>query len=148
MEGHILEVGARVGVIEHYGRSTQVPLFYRYFLGGPDSLRGFKYREVGPRNPPSSEPVGGSTLYYGTIEYSIPIIERLRVAFFYDIGNVLANAYDFDFSAYSDNWGIGIRLNIPHLGPLRLDYGIPIHHDQYNSSSGKFQFSAGFTRDF
>ena len=41
----------------------------------------------------------------------------------------------------------GIRLNIPRLGPLRLDYGIPIKHPN-NESKGKFQFSVGFTRDY
>jgi outer membrane protein insertion porin family len=41
-----------------------------------------------------------------------------------------------------------LRLNIPHLGPLRLDYGVPIHHDPYNDSSGQFQFGVGYTREF
>jgi hypothetical protein len=31
---------------------------------------------------------------------------------------------------------------------LRLDYGIPISHDDNVSGSGKFQFSVGFTRDY
>ena len=84
----------------------------------------------------------------GSVEYSIPIVERLRFALFYDIGNVYRDSYDFDFANYSDNWGVGIRLNIPRLGPLRLDYGIPITHDENNGSSGKFQFSVGFRRDY
>jgi len=29
---------------------------------------------------------------------------------------------------------------------LRLDYGIPLHHDSFSGNTGKFQFSAGFTR--
>ena len=41
-----------------------------------------------------------------------------------------------------------MRLNIPHLGPLRLDYGIPITTDKYNSSSGQFQFGVGWSRPF
>ncbi len=41
-----------------------------------------------------------------------------------------------------------MRLNIPHLGPLRLDYGIPISTDIYNSSSGQFQFNVGCKRQF
>jgi len=58
------------------------------------------------------------------------------------------SAYNFNFDDYSDNWGFGLRLEIPMLGPLRFDYGIPIHHDQYNSGSGKFQFSVGWERPF
>jgi outer membrane protein insertion porin family len=147
-EGHILELDGRTGVVEPYGDTDRVPLFDRYFLGGVNSLRGFRYRSVGPHDGPTKEPIGGSTFYYATAEYSIPIIERLRFALFYDIGNVYSDAYDFNVGDYLDNWGVGIRLNIPRLGPLRLDYGIPITHDQYNSASGKFQFSVGFTRDY
>jgi outer membrane protein insertion porin family len=144
--GHIWEVVGRTGVVEEYGDTDRVPLFDRYFLGGVNSLRGFRYRQVGPRE--QGEPIGGSTFYYGSLEYSLPIIERLRFAVFYDIGNVYLNAYDFDFGNYSDNWGVGIRLNIPRLGPLRLDYGIPISHQEGVSGSGKFQFSVGFYRDY
>jgi outer membrane protein insertion porin family len=145
-EGHFIEVLGRTGVAEPYGDTDRVPLFDRYFLGGVNSLRGYKYRKVGPHE--EGEPIGGNTFFMGSVEYSIPIVERLRFALFYDIGNVYLNAYDFDFGNYSDNWGVGIRLNIPRLGPLRLDYGIPITHDENNSGSGRFQFSVGFRRDY
>jgi outer membrane protein insertion porin family len=161
-EGHVWEVNARTGVVEAYGDSAdrtdvpefaRVPLFDRYFLGGVTSLRGFRYRTVGPHSTSvdggDNEPIGGNTFYFGSVDYTIPIVERLKFAIFYDIGNVMLDAYDFDFKDYSDNWGVGIRLNIPRLGPLRLDYGIPINYDEENvSGSGKFQFSVGFTRDY
>ncbi|HVK58078.1 MAG TPA: outer membrane protein assembly factor BamA [Candidatus Kapabacteria bacterium] len=155
-EGHVWEVVGRTGVVEPYGDSEEqtgipefakVPLFDRFFLGGVTSLRGFRYRTVGPHI--DDEPVGGNTFYFGSVDYTIPIVERLKFAIFYDIGNVMLDAYDYDFKEYSDNWGVGIRLNIPRLGPLRLDYGIPINYDEENvSGSGKFQFSVGFTRDY
>lgn len=164
LEGHIIEVVGRIGVIDPLsdtdhkdpvtGKAT-VPFFYKYFLGGVNSLRGYKYRAVGPQDTSPSgirEPVGGESFYYGTVEYSVPIIERLRIAMFYDIGNVYSDAYKFDFNRWYDNWGVGIRLNIPRLGPLRLDYGIPITHDPtndpYSGGHGRFQFSVGFTRDY
>jgi len=123
-------------------------------------LRGYKFRNIAPRDPyygvnpfMPNEPVGGDNYWYGSLEYSIPIIEKeggvsLRFAMFYDIGAVGgSDAYSFS-SNFDDNWGLGIRLNIPHLGPLRLDYGIPITHDSYNSSSGQFQFGVGYTHGF
>jgi outer membrane protein insertion porin family len=71
----------------------------------------------------------------------------LRFAVFYDIGNVMLNPYSYNFTDYLDNWGVGLRLNLP-IGPLRLDYGIPITHDRFNSGSGQFQFNVGYTRPF
>jgi outer membrane protein insertion porin family len=164
LEGHVLELGARVGVVENYGSSTRVPLFDRWFLGGLYSLRGYKFRQVGPRDFLSNEPLGGDTYWFSYAEYSIPIIERLRFALFYDVGMVYPDAFSFnptngkldaagnplirgDTGVYNDDWGIGLRLNLP-IGPLRLDYGIPITHDPNSGSGGKFQFGVGWTRDF
>jgi outer membrane protein insertion porin family len=160
-DGHVLELSGRVGVVEAYGRgdrgnTARVPLFDRFFLGGLYSLRGFDYREVGPRDELTLEPIGGNTYWFGSAEYSIPIIERLRIAAFYDVGMVYQKSFSFEQTtyldgsssgAYNDNIGFGIRLNLP-IGPLRLDYGIPITRDKFSGSGGRFQFGVGYTRDF
>jgi outer membrane protein insertion porin family len=159
--GHILEIGAETGVADSYGNTGAVPFYDRYYLGGPKSLRGFRYHSVAPRERPyppepgsSREPIGGDTSWFGSAEYSIPIIQSdkergvgLRFAMFYDIGNVMLDPYSYNWDKYLDNWGLGLRLNLP-IGPLRLDYGIPIHHDRFNSGSGQFQFGVGYTREF
>ncbi|MDA1274855.1 MAG: outer membrane protein assembly factor BamA [Verrucomicrobia bacterium] len=156
---HIWEIRGRSGVVETYGSSSgeQVPLFDRFFMGGVGSLRGYKFRDIGPRkesrnSPGIFEPVGGNTYWFGSVEYSIPIIERLRFALFYDIGNVYADSFSFDRSQgqqfFNDNWGPGVRLNIPRLGPLRLDYGIPITHDDFTGNKGRFQFGVSYTADY
>lgn len=166
-EGHVLEFSGRVGVVDSYDSAANVPLFDRWFQGGLYSLRGYRFRQVGPRDD-TNEPIGGNTYWYGTAEYSIPIIERLRFALFYDIGMVYQDPFSFNqdyqfrtdratpgapttaFGStrmFNDNWGVGFRLNLP-IGPLRLDYGVPINSDPGNKSNGRFQFSVGYTRDF
>ena len=102
----------------------------------------------------SGEPIGGDSFWFGSAEYSVPVFEQdkergigVRLAIFYDIGDVRSKPYDFGFDSFSDNWGIGLRLNLP-IGPLRLDYGIPISHDKFSSGSGRFQFGVGYTREF
>lgn len=165
--GHVFEMVGRIGVVQNFGSSTNVPLFDRNYLGGLYSLRGFDYRKVGPKDPIQQEPLGGDTYWFGSAEYSLPIIERLRFAVFYDVGMVYQNAYsfksqsgsllilnpngftqkDYKTGAYNDNFGFGIRLNLP-IGPLRLDYGIPITRDSETGPGGKFQFGVGYTRDF
>ncbi len=155
MKGHVIETGGRIGIAD--GLNGSVPFYDAYYLGGIYSLRGFKYRNVSPRDPPTpgvtvKEPIGGDSMWFGSVEYSIPIVEKdngvgVRVATFFDIGSVGTGTTTFSGN-FDDDVGLGLRLNIPHMGPLRLDYGIPITHDQYNGSSGQFQFSAGYTRDF
>ena len=157
LPGHVIEVMAQVGVVDTYGFNTDVHLFDRFFLGGLYSLRGYEYRSVGPYESNAQgnaeEPIGGRTFWYGSVEYSVPIIERFRLAAFYDIGNVFPDSYSFETSGpeygqYTDNWGIGVRLNIPGMGPLRLDYAIPMSHDEFVDGDGRFQFSVGYTRDY
>jgi len=156
--GHVLEVSSQIRTASSFS-SEDVPFYDRYFLGGLYNLRGFKYRNVAPRqaydpfyvNIPN-EPIGGDSSWFASAEYSVPIIEKpgsfgLRVATFFDIGAVAAKSYSIG-TDYNDDIGLGLRLNIPHLGPLRLDYGIPIRHDGYQGSSGQFQFGVGYTRDF
>ncbi|MBI3876197.1 MAG: outer membrane protein assembly factor BamA, partial [Verrucomicrobia bacterium] len=151
-EGHLLEMGGRIGGIQPYDGSKDVTIFNRFYLGGPRTLRGFKYYDVGPRFS-LGEPAGGNTYWMGTAEYSVPIIDRLRLAVFYDIGSVYAGSFSINPHTskgevlYSDNYGIGVRLNLP-FGPLRLDYGWPLSHDAQTGSSGRFNFDVGFTRDF
>lgn len=144
--GHVLEIGGFAGVVQAYNGAPYVPIFDQFFLGGANNLRGFKFREVGPKDI-YGNPIGGNVTWFGSAEYSVPIMERLRLAVFYDMGNVFATVQDVDFSQYSSDFGFGIRLNIPQMGPLRLDYGIPISHPG-NPSSGRFQFSVGYTRPF
>lgn len=159
--GHVLELVGETGVADSYGGTPDVPFYDRYYLGGLYSLRGFRYHSVSPREMPpawhepgfSSEPIGGDTYWFGSAEYSVPVIQSpkengvgLRFAVFYDIGDVALDPYSYNMD-FLDNWGVGLRLNLP-IGPLRLDYGIPIRTDRYNGSSGQFQFGVGFTRPF
>lgn len=147
-------------MVQAFDGTSDVPFFERYYLGGMYDLRGYQYRNVSPRQYhlingvpyPYSEPVGGDTFWLGSVEYSIPIFEQehgigVRFAVFFDMGGVGQNPYSLSPGVFDDNWGVGIRLNLP-IGPIRLDYGIPITHDQYNSSSGQFQFGVGWERPF
>jgi len=157
--GHVLQLLAAGGVVDAYGdtrgsgptviepggtvvKVNDVPLFDRFFLGGPNSLRGFGYRDVSPRDV-KGEPVGGNTFVHGTAEYTIPVVERVRFAVFFDIGEVERDAYDFNAGDLKSDVGVGIRLNLP-IGPLRLDYGWPIMTDSATGRSGKIQFSVGY----
>jgi outer membrane protein insertion porin family len=119
-----------------------VPIFDRYFLGGANTLRGFAFRQVSPKDG-FGEPIGGNGFVNATAEYTYPIVERVRGAFFFDIGNVYQNAYDFSLNNMKSDAGIGVRLNLP-IGPLRLDYGYPIMTDQSSGRTGKIQFSVGY----
>jgi outer membrane protein insertion porin family len=161
-ENHVLEILAAAGVVQAYGDTwgsggvvdedpspfldlrtvDDVPIFDRYFLGGANTLRGFGFRDVGPKDT-KHDPIGGNSSFNGTAEYSFPIVDRVRGAFFFDIGEVEFDSYEFNVGDLHSDAGIGLRLNLP-IGPLRLDYGYPIQTDPHSGTSGKFQFSVGY----
>lgn len=130
---------------------NDVPFFERYFLGGAYSLRGFEYREVSPMESGIGgvglEPVGGNTYWMAYAEYSLPIIDRLRVAAFYDMGNVYYDSYQWDFAEYNSDIGMGMRINLP-IGPLRFDYAYPIKNVTGQGGGGRFNFTVGYQREF
>jgi outer membrane protein insertion porin family len=56
---------------------------------------------------------------------------------------VTRSARDFNGNNYNANYGFGVRLDLP-IGPIRIDYGIPIVSDSYNGSQGQIQFNIGY----
>src|SRR5260221_357367 len=69
-------------------------IFDRLYLGGSNNLRGFKFRDIGPKDT-NGQPIGGKTMARATVEISFPIIEKARGAVFYDCGFVNPDAWDF-----------------------------------------------------
>jgi outer membrane protein insertion porin family len=137
----VLELVGRAGVRDNYGGFAALPYYDAFYLGGPDTLRGFQFQDVSPRDQ-FSEPIGGKTYGMFTAEYSVVVVDPIRVAAFYDVGFVNVAAYDFNPSGYNDDFGIGLRLMVAG-SPLSLDYGIPIKGDHYNKHGGQFNFSFG-----
>ncbi len=124
------------------GYGNGVPIFDRLYLGGANNMRGFNFREVGPVDA-DDNPIGGNSLAYITLELTFPIISRVRGAVFTDAGFVNIDAYDFNTSDANVDVGIGLRLDLP-IGPIRVDYGIPVVYDSWNGPPGKFNFNIGY----
>jgi outer membrane protein insertion porin family len=147
-----------VGLMTPWGSGTKgttgnPPIFDELYLGGANDLRGFAYRQVGPKDQ-YGNPIGGDTSVFGTGEFTFPIIPRLRGALFTDWGFVNASPWCLNPAQFNiDNTtsgglngdvGIGARIELP-IGPIRVDWGYPIKSDQWNHSSGQFNFNVGYT---
>ncbi len=122
----------------------EIPIFERMFLGGGRTLRGFEFRDIGPRDTGfTNEVYGGNSLGYVSLEYTIPIIETVRAAVFTDNGFVNADSWDASPGDLYSDIGVGIRLKLPISPlPLALDYAIPVATpDQEADKGGQFNFS-------
>jgi outer membrane protein insertion porin family len=139
-----LSIISRIGTASPYGDSEDVPFYDRFYLGGPDSLRGFEYRDVGPRDSDDEEEaVGGNSYGMLSFEYGFRLAEPLGLVAFYDWGFVNESDYDFSPSNYASNWGIGARI-ILMGSPLKLDLGFPLTvPDNAEDNGAQFNFSFG-----
>ena len=142
----ILSFKGQVAVVDTWGGADNdnlgVPIFDRLYLGGANNLRGFDFRDVSPKDE-DGNPIGGNSLAYGTIEYSVPIISRIRGSLFTDWGFVNRGSFDFSTDNVSADIGIGLRVELP-IGPIRVDYGIPVIDGLGDGGTGKFNFNIGY----
>lgn len=118
--------------------------FERFYGGGLGSIRGFRFRGVGPRDGRGLDPVGGDFSLTGSAELNFPVYgENLRGVVFIDSADV---ERDVHFGTIRTSVGAGVRLVLPFLGqtPIAIDFGVPVviaHDDQRQLIS----FSFGFT---
>lgn len=123
----------------------EMPEVMGFRLGGPYSVRGFKMSGVGT----------GDAYVMGSAELATPIpfmdklklkfMDNVRMTFFVDAGKIFDTTptniiYERPMQAISA--GIGLKLYIPGLGPLSVDYGVPLTNPG-NNSKGYFTFGVG-----
>ena len=91
------------------------PASLRFFAGGDNSIRGFDYEELGPRDN-NGQVIGGRYLAVGSLEYEHRILEKWSGAVFTDFGNAFNHFSDrFEYSV-----GTGVRWHSP-IGLIRVD---------------------------
>lgn len=111
-----------------------LPVSYRYYAGGTQSIRGYGYKELGPMND-KNEVIGGRMLTVLSLEYEKFIGEKWGVAAFIDSGN----AYNTEDISLKTGVGLGVRWISP-VGPVRIDFALPLNEAD---SSFQVHFAAG-----
>ena len=124
-----------------------IPEVMAYRLGGPYTIRGFKMSGVGT----------GNAFIMGSAEFAtpIPFMDRTRIAFlnnirftvWADAGKVFGPTITdtiYDRPLYAVSAGVGLKLYVPGMGPLSIDYGIPLTNPGSNGNkNGYFTFGVG-----
>ena len=99
-----------------------IPSSIRFFAGGDNSVRGYKYNSLGPKEGKDGNVIGGKGLIAASVEYEHNIFTDWDVAIFYDIGNAVEDfdaVNDFD-EVLKKGAGVGVRWKSP-IGPMRID---------------------------
>jgi outer membrane protein insertion porin family len=163
----VLRLNGEVGYIQSLSADRPVPLFERYFVGGPRTVRGYQRYTLGPSravaasggDPASTLSdynIGGNKQILLTSEIEFPILASagLKGVFFADAGNAFNNNQPFTlaldlFKDGTDNYqhalrtavGAGLRWRSP-FGPLRFEWGFPLKRVR-GEQPVVFEFSIG-----
>ncbi|KPA16178.1 Bacterial surface antigen (D15) domain protein, partial [Candidatus Magnetomorum sp. HK-1] len=90
----VLEFRGHMGIVNDYGDSRKVPIFERFFAGGAKTIRGYNERKVGPLDNSTEDPIGGESIFVANIEYKVPVLDFIKLAAFFDTGNVWPDVGD------------------------------------------------------
>ncbi len=137
------------GLLDLKNTGNDLVVSERFFLGGPNILRGFGFRRVGTRVTTEDGDyiiIGGVQQMVLSADYLFPILRAagLRGVLFYEMGNVFNDGekLSFDPSDLRKDYGFGLRWLSP-LGPMKLEIGIPIGDRLPDEESYEVQFTIG-----
>lgn len=124
----------------------QLPIYERFYLGGMESVRGYKYGHISPEDPVTEERIGGEYMAYMQTECIFPVLEDMGLngVVFFDMGNVWAKEDGYDIGDLRKSVGAGIRWMSP-MGPLRVEWGYNVDKlPDDESSNWEFRMGGNF----
>lgn len=139
---------ANYGLLHLIDAGDDLVVEERFFLGGPNTLRGFRYRRVGPRRPTDTGGyviIGGVQQILASLDFVVPLSKTvgLKAVAFFDIGNSFDNdEFNLNPSNLKKDAGFGLRWISP-LGPMKLDIGFPIGERLPDEEKYEVQFTVG-----
>lgn len=139
---------ANYGLLHLIDAGDDLVVEERFFLGGPNTLRGFRYRRVGPRRTTDTGGyviIGGVQQILASLDFVVPLSKTvgLKAVAFFDIGNSFdKDEFSLNPSNLRKDAGFGIRWISP-LGPMKLDIGFPIGERLPDEEKYEVQFTVG-----
>ncbi|MDD8019857.1 MAG: outer membrane protein assembly factor BamA [Acidobacteriota bacterium] len=126
-------------------RGHEVPYWERFFLGGEQSIRGYDFYTIGPRDE-NDVLIGGQKSLIINFEYIIPVGGPLYGIFFYDLGNAWLSGKKVSLKDVYTSAGLEVRVFVPALRvPFRLIFAYNNRKIYADSSNFAFRFAIGTT---
>ncbi len=142
---HVFHVRGRLGGVFENQSDTLVPVFERFYIGGIDTVRGYDYTSLSPRDQVYNDRIGGDRMGVLNLEYIWTFQKELGLSIvpFIDAGFNIDSKYMSVNDYLVASAGLELRWRSP-MGDLRVAYGIPLVDDyDGNRPPGRFEFTMG-----
>ncbi len=136
--GWIQATRIKAGYVKEFGSSETVPVDARFYIGGANSIRGFRENQLGPLLE-ENKPEGANIIVICNHEYRYPIFGKFWGSIFGDMGNGFRNQEEIAWDHLALSYGLGIQFISP-AGPIRFDYARRVKTSAY-SSGYRFHFT-------
>lgn len=144
ISNHVLGFHIEYMIVKPTG-NHQVPYWERFFLGGEQSIRGYDFYTIGPRDS-NGVLIGGEKSLVANFEYIIPFGGPLYGILFYDMGNALLSSQKFNLKDMYTSAGLEVRVFVPALRvPFRLIFAYNNKKIYADDSNFAFRFAVGTT---
>jgi outer membrane protein insertion porin family len=129
------------GIIRPYG-GKEVPIYEKFYVGGIQTVRGFKFGYAGPRDI-NGDPLGGENQLFFNAEWIFPVYipAGLKGVLFLDVGHAFDDSSGWLLNDTKKSAGFGVRWFSP-MGPIRLELGFNLA-PQKDESGSVFDFAMG-----
>ena len=135
LKNFVLAGRVKFGLIPPIEDTNDIPIYRRFFSGGPTSMRAYRIYYLGPRDL-AGNPLGGESVLLSNFEFRFPLYDNFRGVTFFDAGNVFYKVKNTDLGQLKYGAGFGLRYHTP-IGPIGLEFAWPLN--PINRETDKFQ---------
>jgi len=138
-----LTLAARLkfGLIPPIQGTAQIPIFRRFFAGGPGSMRAYRLYYLGPRDQ-AGNPLGGEAIFLSNLELRFPLFREFHGVGFMEAGNVYYKVKNTDLGQLKYGAGFGLRYQTP-IGPIGVELAWPLNPINRHQDTYQVMFNIG-----
>jgi outer membrane protein insertion porin family len=144
---YTLMLNGEVGYASGYGKTSTLPFFQNFYLGGIGSVRGYDNNSLGPKDT-NGDYMGGTRKAVANAEVLFPFPgmkdnKSVRASVFFDAGSVWDTTFSGSTPSSELRYSAGFAVTwLSPLGPMKFSYADPLRKKEGDKQQ-RFQFQLG-----
>jgi len=144
---YTLMLNGELGYAAGYGKTSTLPFFQNFYLGGIGSVRGYTNNSIGPQDT-NGDFMGGThkAVFNAEVLFPFPGMKdnkSVRASVFFDSGTLWDQTQPGSTPSSGLRYSTGVAVTwLSPLGPMKFSYADPLRKESSDSIE-RFQFQLG-----